>query len=200
MTFLRSAPAALRNRDLILGVLRPRLPPSGEVLEVASGSGEHIVHFAAALPHLLWRPSDADEEALAAIAVRRAEADLANLLEPVRLDAAAPDSWPVESAEAILCVNLIHIAPWEAAKGLMRGAGRLAPKGGRLFLYGPFREGGRFEAPSNAAFDADLRRRNPVWGVRDREAVVALAFREGLSLRERIVMPANNLVLMFEKR
>ncbi|HTI66659.1 MAG TPA: DUF938 domain-containing protein [Caulobacteraceae bacterium] len=193
----RTSAATARNREPILAVLRQRLPASGLVLEIASGAGEHAVWCAAGLPHLAWRPTDRGD--LASIAAWRAEAGLPNLLEPLALDAAAPDGWPVKAADAVVCINMIHIAPWSAAEGLMAGAGRILPEGGRLFLYGPFREAGTPTAPSNEAFDADLKRRDPAWGLRDLGAVAVLAAGCGLRLAERIAMPANNLVVMFEK-
>ena len=198
MTALVS-PAAARNREPILSVLRERLPP-GEVLEIASGSGEHAAYFAAELPIVTWRPSDRDAAALASIAAWRERAAAPNLLAPVRLDAAAAEDWPVERADAVVCINMIHISPWAAAEGLMRGAARVLPAGGLLYLYGPFRIGGVDTAPSNAAFDADLRARDPRWGVRDLDEVAALARAHGLELGERIAMPANNLSVLFEKR
>ena len=193
-----TAPAVARNRDAILEVLSRVLPPSGTVLEVASGSGEHAVHFAAALPGLTWRPSDPEHAARISIVAHTRASGVANVLPPSRLDAAA-DDWPVDRAEAVLCINMIHIAPWSATEGLMRGAARVLPAGGPLFLYGPFREGGRHAAPSNAAFDADLRLRDPAWGVRDLEAVTSAAEACGLRLEARIAMPANNLSLIFRR-
>jgi SAM-dependent methyltransferase len=193
-----SSPAALRNREPILAVLRQHLPEPGEVLEVASGSGEHAAWFAAALPAVTWRPSDRDDASLASIAAWREQAGAANLLEPVRLDAAS-EPWPVERADAVVCINMIHIAPWAAAEGLMRGAARLLPPAGVLFLYGPFRIGGEHTAPSNAAFDDSLRARDPAWGVRDLDEVTALADANGLSLRTTVAMPANNLSVVFER-
>jgi cyclopropane fatty-acyl-phospholipid synthase-like methyltransferase len=195
----RRAPAAARNRDPILDVLRPRLPPSGQVLEIAAGTGEHALHMAAALPGLQWRPTDADPEALASIAAWRDEASLPNLLPPLLLDAREPEGWPVSQADAIVSINMIHIAPWAAAEGLMAGAGRLLPTGGPLALYGPYIESGLETAPTNLAFDEDLRRRHPAWGLRALDAVTALAARQGLELDERIAMPANNLILIFRK-
>jgi SAM-dependent methyltransferase len=192
-----SSPAAARNREPILQVLREHLPAAGEVLEIASGSGEHAVWFAEALPQLRWRPSDPSSEALASITERRAEAALANLLEPLALDAAA--EWPVQHADAVACINMVHISPWAATQGLMAGAARLLPVGGVLYLYGPYREGGRHTAPSNEAFDASLMARDPAWGVRDLEAVVAEAEGNGLRLRTRVLMPANNMSLVFER-
>lgn len=193
-----SSPAALRNREAILAVLREHLPPRGLVLEVASGGGEHAVHFARALPGLVWQPSDPDARARASIAAWTAETRLANLLPPIALDAAAAH-WPIAAADALVCINMVHIAPFDATLGLLVGAGRLLPPGGPLILYGPFREADRPLAPSNAAFDADLRRRNPDWGLRCVEHVAAAAAGHGLSLLARIAMPANNLSLLFRK-
>ena len=195
----RVSPSTGRNRDPILGVLRSRLPASGLVLEVAAGAGEHAVHFAAAFAALQWRPTDAGAEALASIAAWRQQAGLDNLLPPLRLDAARPVTWPVEHADAIVAINMIHISPWSATAGLMAGAARTLPSGGGLFLYGPFIESGVPTAPSNVAFDQSLRRRNPEWGIRRLDDLMALGARHGLSLSERIAMPANNLVLVFRK-
>ena len=191
-----TSPSVARNREPILAVLRRVLPVRGIVLEIASGTGEHAIHFAAALPELIWQPTDRDPEARRSIAARRAAAVLPNLLPPLELDAAAP-SWPVERADAIVAINMIHIAPWSAAEGLMAGAARLLAPGGILYLYGPYQENGRHTAPSNAAFDASLRARDPEWGVRDVGAVAELAARHGLALAERVAMPANNLSLVF---
>jgi SAM-dependent methyltransferase len=194
-----TSPAVARNRDPILAVLRRVLPARGTVLEIASGTGEHAVHFATGLPHLTLQPTDPDTDALASIAAHRASAQLPNLLAPLVLDACAP-SWPVTRADAVVAINMIHIAPWSAAEGLMAGAGRLLAPGGVPYLYGPFKENGRHTAPSNAAFDASLRARDPQWGVRDLDAVAALAREHGLALVERVAMPANNLSLVFECR
>jgi SAM-dependent methyltransferase len=194
----RFAPAAARNRDPILAVLREHLPANGLVLEIASGTGEHAVHFAAALPGVTWQPSDPDADARASIAAHREMAALANLLAPIELDAALP-VWPLAQADAIVSINMIHIAPWAACLGLIAGAERLLPPNGVLFLYGPFRENGGFEAASNAAFDADLRGRNPAWGIRDREEVADIAAKHGLQFAARVAMPANNLSLVFRK-
>jgi hypothetical protein len=168
------------------------------VLEIASGTGEHAVHFAAALPQLTWQPTDQDDEALNSIAAHRAASGLPNLLAPLRLDAGAPD-WPVERADAIVAINMVHISPWRATQGLMAGAGRVLPPGGVLYLYGAYKENGAHTAASNEAFDQDLRRRNPEWGVRDLEEVVNLASVHGLKLVERIPMPANNLSVVFRR-
>ena len=192
----RSAPAVQRNRGPILDVLRRVLPPRGLVLEVASGTGEHAAFFAAALPHLIWQPSDPAADARASIAAWCA--DLPSVRSPLALDAAA-ERWPITTADAIVCINMIHIAPWAACEGLMRGAGRTLRQGGVLVLYGPYRIGGAHTAPSNAAFDADLRRQNPAWGVRDLEVVIDLAGRHGLVHRETVAMPANNQTVVFER-
>ena len=198
------APAVARNREPILAVLRrvvtlPILPERGLVLEIASGSGEHAVYFAAALPGLTWQPSDPDPEARESITAYRAAMALPNVLPPLALDAAA-SRWPVTQADVIVTINMIHIAPWAAAEGLMAGAERLLPASGVLFLYGPFREHGRHTAPSNAAFDESLRARNREWGVRDLDEVAALASRHGFALEERVAMPANNLSVVFRRR
>jgi SAM-dependent methyltransferase len=195
----RVSPSTARNRDPILEVLRPRLPASGLVLEIAAGAGEHAIYNAAALPALNWLPTDPDPEALASIAAWRDHAKLPNLLAPVLLDASEPATWPVERADAVVNINMIHISPWGATEGLMAGAGRVLPRGGVLFLYGPYIEADVETAPSNLAFDQSLKRRNPAWGLRHRDAVQALAAQHGLELSERIAMPANNLSLIFRK-
>jgi len=196
----KTSPSTARNRDPIFSVLKPRLPETGVVLEVAAGAGEHAVHNAAAVPHLRWQPTDPDPGALASIAAWREHAGLPNLLPPLMLDASRPETWPVERADVIVNINMIHISPWAAAQGLMAGAGRLLPSGGMLFLYGPYIESGVETAPSNLAFDLDLKRRNPAWGLRNLDDVTALATRHGLRLSERIAMPANNLSLIFVRR
>jgi len=195
----QTAPAVARNRDPILAVLGRVLPARGTVLEIASGSGEHAVYFAAGLPDLTWQPTDRDADALRSIAAYRTAARLPNLLPPLELDAASP-RWPVAHADAVVSINMIHIAPWTAAEGLMAGAGRVLAPGGVLYLYGPFKDNGRHTAPSNADFDASLRARNPEWGVRDVAAVSDLAGRHGLVLVERVAMPVNNLSLVFRFR
>ena len=196
---LRTAPSVERNREPILDVLRDRLPPTAVVLEVASGTGEHAVFFASAMPDVTWQPTDRDAEALASIEAWRTQAGPTNLLAPVPLDASDPASWPgvtPDAPDAIVSINMVHIAPWSATEGLMAGAARVLAPGGLLMLYGPFREGGT-HIGGNAAFDADLQARNPAWGVRDLEAVAAEAARHGLTLDERVAMPASNLVLVF---
>jgi hypothetical protein len=190
------APAAARNREPIREVLARELPPHGTVLEIASGSGEHAIHFARAFPDLAWQPSDASEAALASIAAWRAEARLANLRSPVALDVTAA-AWPVTHADAILCINMIHVSPWQATLGLFAGAGRLLEPGALLYLYGPYRFGGAFTAASNAEFDRSLRARDPLWGVRDVDDLEAAARSHRLILRDTIAMPANNHSLVF---
>ena len=194
----REAPAAARNRQPILEVLQPRLPATGLVLEIASGTGEHVVHYAAARPLLTFQPSDPDADARASIDDWVRTLGLDNVRPALEIDVTRA-SWPVERADAVLCCNMIHIAPWEAAVGLVTGAGRLLPAGGLLFTYGPYRRGGRHTAPSNEAFDSDLKRRNPAWGVRDLEAVIDLAGSHGFSAPEIVEMPANNLSLVFKR-
>jgi SAM-dependent methyltransferase len=180
-------------------VLRDCLPSSARVLEIASGTGEHAVWFSNALPEVTWRPTDIDEEALESIAARRDSAALPNLLPPLRLDASA-ETWPVARADAIVAINMVHITPWSATRGLIAGAARVLVSDGLLFLYGPFRKGGMHTGPGNAAFDADLRAHNPSWGVRDLDEITALAAGHGLESRERLAMPANNLVVVFRRR
>ncbi|CAD6535912.1 DUF938 domain-containing protein [Paraburkholderia sabiae] len=193
------APAAERNREPILAVLERVLPASGTVLEIASGTGQHAIHFAAALPKLVWQPSDPGEDARASIAAWTAHSGLANVRAPLALDV-RDASWGIDAAAAIVCINMIHISPWESAQALIGGAGRLLQTGGVLFLYGPYRRGGAHTAPSNAAFDAQLRSRDSSWGVRDMEDVVALADAAGFDSDEPVEMPANNFCLVFRKR
>ena len=201
MSAALTSPAAERNRGPILDVLRRVLPPSGLVLEIASGSGEHALYFSRAMPDLQWQPTDANADCLASIAAWRSEAAGAapNLLPPLALDAADPSGWGGLHADAMLAINLIHIAPWQTAIGLFTGAATVLPAGGRLVLYGPYREAGRTTASSNEAFDADLKMRNPAWGLRDLETVVEEAARHGLQFIERVEMPANNLIVVFQR-
>jgi len=194
----RLSASVARNRDFILGVLERVLPDAGMVLEIASGTGEHAVHFAAHLPAVTWQPSDPDPEMGQSIAGWAAEAGLENIHPPLIIDATAA-AWPVAAADAVVCINMVHIAPWAAAEGLIAGAGRVLVTGGVLYMYGPYRVGGVHTAPSNAAFDADLRRRNPAWGVRDLNDITALAVRNGLALVEVVDMPANNKSVVFAK-
>lgn len=194
----RHAPATLRNRDAIADVLAAELPATGLVLEVASGSGEHVVHFAARFPALQWQPSDPDPAALASITAWSGEAARTNIAVPCQLEAAAPD-WPIARADALLCINMVHISPWAATLGLMAGAARILPPGAPLILYGPFVEADVPTAPSNVDFDASLRARDSAWGLRDVAAVAAAAGAAGLTLARRIAMPANNLTLVFRR-
>jgi SAM-dependent methyltransferase len=195
------SPSAARNSGPIREVLEKVLPRSGIALEIGSGTGEHIVCFAKALPGLLWQPSDPDPASRASIAAWIAAEGLANVRTPVAIDVRQA-AWGVEDEApfaAVVSLNMIHIAPWESALGLLAGAGRLLRQGGILYLYGPFTRSGAHTAPSNAAFDADLKRRNPSWGVRDLDDLVREAAPHGLKLREVVEMPANNLSLVFVK-
>jgi hypothetical protein len=202
---LPQSPFVPRNREPILAVLRRVLvdAPHGNapanVLELASGTGEHAVYFAAAMPELIWQPTDRDAAMLPVIVGHRAASSLVNLLPPLLLDASSP-SWPVARADAIVAINMVHISPWAATQGLMAAAERLLPPGGAVCLYGAYREEDHHTAPSNEAFDADLRRRNPSWGLRDRDAVIVLAQHHGLDFTERVAMPANNLMLIFHAK
>jgi SAM-dependent methyltransferase len=195
----RTSPSTARNRQPILDALRPLLPDGARVLEVASGAGEHAVFLAGALPGVRWQPTDRDPEALASIAAWRDAEGPANLAAPVRLDAADLASWPAGPFEAVVCINMVHISPWAASEGLMAGAARVLAPGGRLVLYGPYLEADVETAPSNLAFDQSLKSRDPTWGLRDRADVTALAAARGLRFAERIAMPANNLIVVFEK-
>ena len=193
------APATARNREPLLAVLDPMLPEHGLVLELASGTGEHAAFFAARLPRLTWQPSEPDPRLRGSIEAHRAAAGCANLLAPLALDVTAPE-WPVERAEAVLCVNMIHIAPWAAAEGAVAGAAARLPVDAPLVFYGPFKREGRHTAPSNQRFDAMLRADDPAWGVRDLEAVVKLAAASGLAFEQVIEMPANNLTVVFRRK
>ncbi len=194
----RFAPATMRNRDAITDVLRGILPDAGNILEIASGTGEHIVHFARHFPQAIFQPSDPDPLALASIDAWREEAKQRNILPALQIDAGRAD-WPVAAADAILCINMVHIAPWQACIGLMQGAGDILPAGGTLYLYGPFREADRPLSPSNTDFDASLKSRNPGWGLRLVDDVRMLAERCGMVMEKRTEMPANNLSLVFRK-
>jgi SAM-dependent methyltransferase len=195
---LLESPAAERNKGPILDAIRARLPHAGVVLEIASGTGQHIVHFARAVPALTWQPTDADDDLRAAATERIRAAGLSNVRAPLRLDVLAAD-WPPAEADAIVCINMIHIAPWSATKGLMEGAARLLRPASPLFLYGPYKRGGRHTAPSNEAFDESLRARNPDWGVRDLDDVERCAKQHGFALVDVVAMPANNLTVTFER-
>mgnify|MGYP006269622217 CR=1 FL=1 len=208
----RHAPATQRNRQPILEVLSRTLPPEGTVLEISSGTGEHAVFLAPHLAPRQWLPSDIDPVALDSILAWQKAAPAANLHSPSRLDAQA-SVWPVETGDhpqtldlgkypvtAIVNINMVHISPWRACRGLMAGAKRLLPMGGILYLYGPFRRNGQHTAPSNEAFDLSLKGQNPEWGVRDLEAVIAEAQDNRLDLAETVEMPANNLSIIFRKQ
>jgi hypothetical protein len=192
----RQAPAAARNVGPIGDVLADWLPPIGVVLEIASGTGEHALAFARRFPHVDWQPSDPDPQALASIEAWQEEGP-ANLVPPRRLDVFDPD-WPVGEAEAILCINMVHISPWEASLGLIEGAARLLPRGAPLILYGPWLEDDVETAPSNLAFDQSLKARDPRWGLRRVEDFAAEAALRGFVLAGRRAMPANNIMLRFE--
>lgn len=193
-----ASPAAARNAGPILAVLKSCLPARGRVLEIASGSGQHAVAFADALPGIDWTPGDPSPEARASIATWAAGAALPNLAPPLALDVLDPSTWPGGRFDALVCINMIHISPWAATEGLMTLAARVLPRpGGLLVLYGPFRESETPLAPSNAAFDDSLKARDPAWGLRDRDAVAAVARDHGLVLTRRVEMPANNLMLLF---
>jgi len=192
-------PSAERNRDPILAVLARVLPQTGLVLEIGSGTGQHVVHFAAALPRLTWQPSDPDAEFRESVRSWLAREKLANVRAPVELDVRRLP-WPVTQADAVLSINMIHVAPWAATGALVAGAKRLLPDGGMLFLYGPYRRFGGHTASSNEAFDAALRASDPEWGLRDLEAVVELAGVAELDLAEVVAMPANNFSVVFRKR
>lgn len=195
---LPSSPPAERNKQAIADVLARVLPNAGVVLEIASGTGQHAEHFARAFPALTWQPSDPDVAALAALAERVRRAALPNLRAPVELDVHEPPS--LDGICAVVCSNMIHIAPWSACAALLLCAEAWLAPGAPLVLYGPFKRGGEHTAASNAAFDADLRRRNPEWGVRDLDDVVALALRHSLELAEVVAMPANNLTAVLRRQ
>lgn len=201
------APAFHRNHEPIWSALAPWLQQqTGHILEAGSGTGQHIVEFARNTPNIVWWPSDYSDAHLRSIAAWRAHANLPNLRAPQRIDLADP-GWKLAGGDrpapaaltAIVCANVLHIAPWRVAEGLFAGAGRLLRPGGRLFLYGPFKKDGRHTAPSNAAFDASLRAENSEWGVRDIADLRALAAQAGFSFVEAAVMPANNFILIFER-
>ena len=209
------APATQRNRQPILDVLKQHVSTQGTVLEIASGTGEHACFLASHLPHCAWLPTDINPLSLGSIEAWRHQSALDNLLPPILLDVrdlpwsveASPLPKPLQSTnfsledvQAIASINMVHISPWEACQGLLAGAGRILPSGGVLYLYGPYKRNGSHTSSSNAAFDQSLRSRNPEWGVRDLEAVVALADAQALDLTTVIDMPANNLSVIFSKR
>jgi SAM-dependent methyltransferase len=192
-----NAPAAERNKEPILAVLRRVLPETGLVLEIASGTGQHIVHFARELPGLKWQPSDPDPEMHGSIKAWIVRTGLRNVRDPLTLEVCSA-AWP-SHADAVLCINMIHIAPWTATAGLMSGASRLLRKAGLLYLYGPYRRYGQHTSASNEAFDRDLRLRNPEWGVRDLESVAEVAANWHFALEDVVEMPANNLSVIFRR-
>ena len=194
----RSAPAALRNREPIAEVLAEWLPAGGLVLEIASGTGEHAAFFAERFPSLDWQPSDIHPDALISIAAWRDASGLPNLRAPLVIDASTRD-WPIGRADAVLSINMVHISPWASALGLIRGAARLLRAGAPLILYGPWLKDDIPTVQSNLDFDADLRRRDPAWGLRRVEAFAAAAGPQGFALEEYRQMPANNLMLLFRK-
>ena len=194
-----SSPATERNREPIAAVLADWLPSSGLVLEVASGTGEHAAFFASLFPQLDWQPSDTDPLALSSIEARQADSGLPNLRQPVVLDVTM-DEWPVEAADAMLSINMVHISPWEAALGLLDGAQRVLQPEAPLILYGPWIVPGIETAPSNLAFDADLKSRDPAWGLRRVDDFAAEAGARGFSLADQRAMPANNRMLLFSRR
>ena len=194
----RHAPAAGRNREPIAAVLTEELPPSGLVLEVASGTGEHAVHFARTFPHLRWQPSDPDPAARDSIETWREDEGLANVLPPLDLNA-ADTAWPLAQAAAVLCINMAHISPISATEGLVAGAARLLGRDAPLILYGPWLEADVETAPSNLAFDADLKSRCPEWGLRQVEWLDRIAAGAGFRRTRRVAMPANNLTLVYRK-
>lgn len=198
MPSLPHSPAADRNKEPILAQLQSILGERGTALEIASGTGQHVAWFAAALPAWTWQPTESDPELLPVIAERIAQSGVGNALPPVRLDVTAPE-WPFTTRfDAIICANMLHIAPWRACAGLMAGAARHLAPGGNLVTYGPYLESGLATAPSNIAFDKSLRERDASWGIRQLDEVVSEAARHGLAFVQRHAMPANNLLLVFE--
>jgi hypothetical protein len=215
----RHAPATSRNREPILAILCEELPPSGRVLEIASGTGEHAAAFAAALPQIMWQPTDPDSDALASIAAWRDAEGSPNLLAPFALDAAAP-VWPVEQADAVVCINInsnscdqqksaiydacvcinmVHISNWTATVGLFKGCAKVLAPGAPLILYGPYIEDGIDTAASNMEFDRSLKERNPEWGLRNVADMDKVAAEFGFKRTTRVEMPANNLMLIYRR-
>ena len=194
-----SSPSALRNRGPISDLLRHVLPETGTVLELASGSGEHVIHFATLFPNLIWQPSDPSPEARASIEQWMKTEATTNVLPPLELDASS-QIWPIERADAMIAINMVHISPWTATQGLLKGASQLLPTGGTLVLYGPYRREGQPLVASNADFDASLRARNPEWGIRLLEDVASTAGQSGLALTSVTEMPANNLCVVFTRQ
>jgi cyclopropane fatty-acyl-phospholipid synthase-like methyltransferase len=193
------SPSAERNKAPIAEVLLRVLPAQGNVLEVSSGTGQHVVHFAQAMPHIRWQPTERDAESLKSISSWLGQANCPNVNAPVYLDVHDP-VWPVDRVAAVVCINMIHIAPPSATQALLQGAGRVTTAGGIVFLYGPYMRQGRHTAPSNEAFDQSLKARNPQWGVRNLEDVALTAAAAGFELQSIHDMPANNLSVVFRKR
>ncbi|MBM3513429.1 MAG: DUF938 domain-containing protein [Alphaproteobacteria bacterium] len=191
-------PAAVRNAEPILAVLRSALPTTGTVLEIASGSGFHVAHFAKAFPGVTWQPSDLNPEARASIAAHIADDALPNVLPPLALDVTVRP-WPIASIDAVICINMIHISPWRATEALFAGAGEKLARNAVLFTYGPYVVDGDFIAESNKAFDQDLRNRNPEWGLREVTDIETVADRHGFARVAMVAMPANNFTLVFRK-
>jgi len=196
----QTAPATARNREPILDVLKGWLPnrPDALILEIAAGTGEHAVYFAPHFPKSTWQPTDMDAAARASITAWASETGVENVFSPLSLDV-RDSKWPVDKAEAVVCINMIHISPWACTEGLMAGAARTLDEGGVLVTYGPYKRDRRHTAPSNDAFDLNLRSRNPEWGIRDMDEVTAEAEKNGLQRRDIVTMPANNFCLVFEK-
>jgi hypothetical protein len=192
------SPSADRNKGPIAKVLLRVLPESGCILEISSGTGQHVVHFARVMPHLAWQPTECDAECLRSIAAWSAIEGLANVKPPLALDV-YDEIWPAGRVDAAVCINMIHIAPSSATEALLRGTSRNLDSGAVFVLYGPFRRGGQHTSPSNEAFDQVLRAQNPRWGVRNLEDVAETAAKEGFELEEVCPMPANNLVAVFRK-
>ena len=194
-----NSPAAQRNADVILQRLAAHLPARGRVLEIACGSGQHAVHFATALPHIQWQPSDPSAEARLSTDLWAASAGLKNIEPALDIDMLDSAHWPDGPFDAVVCINMVHISPWSATKGLMKLCQKVLPIGGLLYLYGPYHEDDVPLAPSNAAFDDSLKSRNHDWGLRDRVQVIGLAKQHGLRHTLRAEMPANNISLMFRR-
>jgi SAM-dependent methyltransferase len=193
-----ASPSAQRNKEPIAEVLEQVLPQAGLVLEVGSGTGEHTVHFARVMPHLIWQPSERDSDCLRSITAWAAVEAQANVRQPLDLDV-TDDQWPIAAADAIVCINMIHIAPWSVTQALLRGASRILPTGGLVCLYGPYRVAGKHTSASNRAFDAQLRAMNAEWGVRELDALSNEARAFNVELERTFEMPANNLIAVFRK-
>ncbi|MBL8643812.1 MAG: DUF938 domain-containing protein [Rhodospirillaceae bacterium] len=198
MTSKLTPPAAVRNAPFLVDVLRRALPASGVVLEIASGSGYHAAAFAKAFPHLTWQPTDPDVQARASISAYVDETGLANIKAPLRLDV-TQTSWPLENADAVVCINMIHISPWAATLALFAGAANILSDGAPLITYGPYIVRGDFIAESNVDFDRSLRAKNPDWGLREVDEITHVARRAGFALENMVPMPANNFTLVFRK-